>query len=677
MAIGQLVVKIIGDSAGLTSELTNAARSTDSFSTKARQSLDVFAKAAGTAMAAAGAAIVATTVATTKQIVELKNLADVANTSVGEFQAWAYASRTVGIENDKLADILKDVNDRVGDFLTTGGGPMADFFEKIAPRVGVTAEQFRNLSGPDALQLYVDSLQKANLSQAEMTFYMEAMASDSTRLIPLLKDGGEGLRGMAEEADQLGILLSEIDVAKVESASVSMSRLTQAGGGFAQALTVELAPIMSGIADEIINWTTEMGGFDNVARDTVDVLVTGAGYVADAWYGWELIIKGIKAGMLELAATSTGLYADFVKPSKEGAKEAQGFFGKVIDGWNDLNDDVQRSLFGKSLRDVMNDARESVASGASEMSASLRDMADAAAEELAAVIAEGRPSDALQKWVEQTRVAAEQAAAVVVETREKMAAEQVGPMGVSDTGAEEFASSSYGDIDELRNRLAERTDTLAEWRELELENIQLQTEYEMELIQERYDLGLLAEQDYLSLKEQLAQDSARRMKDISDQETSVRLGAAKRMFSGLASLMNTESRKLFEIGKAAAIANSIVSGIEAAVDSFKFGAKIGGPYVGAAFAAVSAAATLAQIQQIRSTSFGGGGSGGGATAAAATPAAVNTGGGGAGTSGGEGQRNISISLTGSSFGAGGVRDLIAQINEAVGDGVTLRTTNGG
>lgn len=550
---------------------------------------------------------------------------------------------------------------------------MADFFEKIAPRVGVTAEQFRNLSGPDALQLYVDSLQKANLSQAEMTFYMEAMASDSTRLIPLLKDGGEGLRGMAEEADQLGILLSEIDVAKVESASVSMSRLTQAGGGFAQALTIELAPIMSGIADEIINWTTEMGGFDNVARDTVDVLVTGAGYVADAWYGWELIIAGLKVAVLELSAAAANAVSDLAESVGKTATESASFFDSIFDGYTELGEKIQRGVFGKTLNEVTED----VSASASTMSEVLRDMADTAATELAAIIAEGKPSDALQAWVEQTRVAAEQAAATVVETREKIKSEQVGPMGVSDTGTEDFASSTYGDIDELRDRLAERTDTLAEWRELELENIQLQTEYEMELIQERYDLGLLAEQDYLSLKEQLAQDSARRMKDISDQETSVRLGAAKRMFSGLSSLMNTESRKLFEIGKAAAIANSIVSGIEAAVDSFKFGAKIGGPYVGAAFAAVSAAATLAQIQQIRSTSFGGGGSGGGATAAAATPAAVNAGGGGAGTSGGEGQRNISISLTGSSFGAGGVRDLIAQINEAVGDGVTLRTTNGG
>jgi hypothetical protein len=37
---------------------------------------------------------------------------------------------------------------------------MKDFFEQIAPKVNVTAAQFAKLSGPEALQLYVSSLEK-------------------------------------------------------------------------------------------------------------------------------------------------------------------------------------------------------------------------------------------------------------------------------------------------------------------------------------------------------------------------------------------------------------------------------------------------------------------------------------------------------------------------------------
>ena len=102
---------------------------------------------------------------------EFERFAQVSNANVVEFQRNAAAAEKMGIEADKLAGIYQDMNDRVGDFVQTGGGPMADFFENIGPKVGVTAAHFKDLSGPDALQLFYSSLEKANLSQADMTFY--------------------------------------------------------------------------------------------------------------------------------------------------------------------------------------------------------------------------------------------------------------------------------------------------------------------------------------------------------------------------------------------------------------------------------------------------------------------------------------------------------------------------
>lgn len=143
---------------------------------------------------------------------EVENLSRVANISSSEMQRLSFATSKYGIEQDKAADILKDVNDKVGDFLTTGAGPMADFFETIAPRVGVTAEEFRNLSGKDALQLYVSSLEKANLSQAEMTFFMEAIASDATALLPLFSNNGKELKRLSDRAEELGTVLSNVEI---------------------------------------------------------------------------------------------------------------------------------------------------------------------------------------------------------------------------------------------------------------------------------------------------------------------------------------------------------------------------------------------------------------------------------------------------------------------------------
>jgi phage-related minor tail protein len=59
---------------------------------------------------------------------EIGKLAQVSNASVNEFQRIAFAAQTVGIEQDKMADILKDVNDRVGDFHPDGRRPDGRLF---------------------------------------------------------------------------------------------------------------------------------------------------------------------------------------------------------------------------------------------------------------------------------------------------------------------------------------------------------------------------------------------------------------------------------------------------------------------------------------------------------------------------------------------------------------------
>lgn len=155
---------------------------------------------------------------------EISNLSKLSGTGVEEFQKFAYAAKTVGVEQEKLGDILKDVSDKVGDFLQTGAGTLADFFEQIAPQIGVTAEEFRNLSGKDALQLYVSSLEKANLSQNEMTFYMEAIASDATLLLPLLRNNAQGLTELGEEAEKLGVIMDKETIASLNKASIEIGK---------------------------------------------------------------------------------------------------------------------------------------------------------------------------------------------------------------------------------------------------------------------------------------------------------------------------------------------------------------------------------------------------------------------------------------------------------------------
>jgi hypothetical protein len=156
---------------------------------------------------------------------EIDRLAALSNLSVERFQELSYGAERVGISTEKLADIFKDTQDKVGDFVQTGAGPLADFFENIAPQMGITIQQFQKLSGADALQLYVSSLEKANLSQSEMTFYLEAIASDSALLLPLLQNNGAAFNALAEEARNLGVILDAQAIKQGREFADNMQRL--------------------------------------------------------------------------------------------------------------------------------------------------------------------------------------------------------------------------------------------------------------------------------------------------------------------------------------------------------------------------------------------------------------------------------------------------------------------
>jgi len=208
-------------------------------------------QAANTAMigiAAGAATAVAGVTALTKQVIdsarEMQNFSSVSNSTTLEFQRFAAGAKAVGIEQEKLADQLKDVNDRIGQFATSGSGEMAQFFEKIAPRVGVTAEQFRKLSGPQALQLYYNSLEKAGLNQQEMTAYMEAMADESTALIPLLRNGGEGFKLLGDEAERAGAILDDKAIRAAQEMNAALILMTNATGGVKNRIATALLPVL-------------------------------------------------------------------------------------------------------------------------------------------------------------------------------------------------------------------------------------------------------------------------------------------------------------------------------------------------------------------------------------------------------------------------------------------------
>lgn len=138
--------------------------------------------------------------------------------------------------------------------------------------------------------------------------------------------------------------------------------------------------------------------------------------------------------------------------------------------------------------------------------------------------------------------------------------------------------------------------------------------------------------------------------------------------------MSQHSRKLFELTKAAKLAEAAINVPSTVMKAYEFGTGIGGPIVGAAMGAAALASQLAQLRAIQSATFAGGGGGGGA------------GGGGASASSVAQsqqpqqplqQRFVNLNLYGGDntmYSKDSVRTLIQRIGEEVKDGAVLRVS---
>ena len=190
---------------------------------------------------------------------EIDNLSRIAGVASDQFQVLALTSQQFGIGQEKLSDILKDVNDKFGDYAQTGAGPLADFFENIAPKVGLTASAFADLSSDQKLGAYINALERANVSQADMTFYMEAIASDSTLLIGAYQNNGAELDRLSQKIRNAGGLMSDELIKNAKEAKEEFNLVAQVMQAQLSIALQDLLPLLRDGATFVASLASNIG----------------------------------------------------------------------------------------------------------------------------------------------------------------------------------------------------------------------------------------------------------------------------------------------------------------------------------------------------------------------------------------------------------------------------------
>lgn len=258
----------------------------------------------------AAMALGALAASTANQAAELEIFANRANTTTQEFQKMAVGASAMGIEGDKLSDMMKDFNEKMGELTAVGAGGGKDFFDKLSGDMKGGAQEAKSLilemqklSGPEALQMYVDKLEDAGVSQQEMSFYLESMASDMTDLYPLLANGGEGMKLYGDMAERAGLIMTDQTKEAALALKDQMFMLDLQFQGAKNQLVSAVIPAFVDVADAFLGGAEQGLQFTTIAEG-VGIAIRSIGKVA---IGATASIQMFGKGLGGLAAAGSAL----------------------------------------------------------------------------------------------------------------------------------------------------------------------------------------------------------------------------------------------------------------------------------------------------------------------------------------------------------------------------------
>jgi len=430
---------------------------------------------------------------------EIGYLTDALDVNARVMTEWGYATETVGFSNEKLADIFKDVQDKIGDFAATGGGEAKDIFENL----GLSIDKIRELKPDEQLLAIAEGLDQVE-NRSEQIFYLEAIANDASRLLPLLEDGASELRKLQTEARVLGVSLSDMDVATVQQVTSQFHRLGGFVEGAANQFTLALAPAITGVTDIIGDALVETGGFQEAFETAIDVIIKGSGFVAEninsvlillnyAKLGWLYVGKAATEAMAGAADVTADVINTILEPFVELISLIADGWGHIITKAGDFLGNDAMSSFGKSLAEFSESARDFNVSADDVIAADVA-MAEAIknTEDNIVSLTNAQPGDDLWKWWQKVKEEAQAAAKAQVDAKNKSGPSNVGnvsniskPLSELVDEANEFGNTwasvgdtvvdAFGSMVTQLDRYAEKQKELAE---LEKELADKRSEYE-------------------------------------------------------------------------------------------------------------------------------------------------------------------------------------------------------
>ncbi|AMA18821.1 phage tail tape measure protein [Klebsiella pneumoniae] len=373
-SLGTLTIDLIAKVGGFVQGMDKAERASQKWSAQVKKdakevgaSIVAIGAAAATAAVGIGAAGLAVVKNTAQQVTEADRWAKSLKMSTQDLLAWQYAAEQAGLTGDNIADIFKDINDKVGDAVLNKSGEAAQALDTL----GLSAEKLSQQS-PDKQLLAISSALQKIPSQAGKTNILESLGNDLSKMLPLFDNNNEKLRQFIQLSKNFGVAPPQEDIDNLVKVNQFFQDIETSARGLKMEIasglaTVDLSPLQDGL-DDIRDVFTDPAILQGLS-DLVGEAISLAGVV------------GRIAGGLGAIATYTRSRIGAVSGNYNAADESDiaqriEFLNKRGDHSKEQRDELEflskRLQFLRAIKSSM--TPEEVERGAKGLSSLLSDM---------------------------------------------------------------------------------------------------------------------------------------------------------------------------------------------------------------------------------------------------------------------------------------------------------------
>ena len=161
-----------------------------------------------------------------------------------ELQRWKYAADQSGADIGKLEVGVKKLSD-VMDGAVNGNKLATESFEKI----GISLDDLKNKSQEQIFDEVMTSLADMEQGAERNALGNDLLGKSYTELLPLLNAGSDGMQGLKDRADELGLVMSEENVKANVVFGDTLADLKSSLGAFGMTLANEVLPIFQTFID--------------------------------------------------------------------------------------------------------------------------------------------------------------------------------------------------------------------------------------------------------------------------------------------------------------------------------------------------------------------------------------------------------------------------------------------